>query len=236
MEDIRGSLVRTASGGTFTGATGSGVIVGTFDTGIDWSHADFKHADGTTRILYLWDLTTTGTPPGNVGGQDFTDGNECGAALIDAGGCTERDIAAHGSHVAGIAAGNGSAGSANQYAGGAPNPDIIAGKGGAFGFSTARIITGIQYIFARADQLGRPAVVNLSLGTLFGPHDGTEAEEQAIDALSGPGHLVVIAVGNDGSNPTATTGNSPPILVHATRTLTRGDTAQLAVVVPTYSP
>jgi len=235
MQDIRASLVRTASGGMFTGATGSGVIVGTFDTGIDWPHPDFKHADGTTRILYVWDLTTAGTPPGNVGGHDFPDGNECGAALIDAGGCTERDVAAHGSHVAGIAAGNGSAGSANQYAGVAPNADIIAVKGGDFGFSTLDIITGIQYIFARADQLGRPAVVNLSLGTLFGPHDGTEAEEQAIDSLSGPGHLVVIAAGNDGSNPTATTGNSPPFLVHATRTLAAGDTAQLAVTVPAYA-
>src|SRR2546422_2196926 len=39
-----------------------------------------------------------------------------------------------------------------------------------------------------------------SLGTLFGPHDGTEAEEQAIDSLSGPGRIVVIAAGNDGSN------------------------------------
>ena len=243
MQDIRASLVRTASGGTFTGATGSGVIVGIFDTGIDWSHADFKHADGSTRILYLWDLTTIGTPPGNVGGQNFSDGNECSAALINAGGCPERDIAAHGSHVAGIAAGNGSAGSANQYAGVAPNADIIAVKGGDVSFSLLDVITGIEYIFKRADLLGRPAVVNLSLGTLFGPHDGTEAAEQAIDSLSGAGHLVVIAAGNDGSNPTATTGNPPippgntPIfLVHAARTLAAGDTAQLAVTVPGYAP
>src|SRR5207244_2420635 len=115
--------------------------------------------------------------------------------------------------------------------------DIIAVKGGDFSFSTADIIAGIQYIFARADQLGRPAVVNLSLGTLFGPHDGTEAEEQAIDALSGPGHIVVIAAGNDGSNPTATTGNTPFFLVHATRTLAAvGDTAQIGDTVPPYTP
>src|SRR5439155_3989470 len=95
----------------------------------------------------------------------------------------------------------------------------------------------IQYIFARADQLGRPAVVNLSLGTVCRPHDGTEAEEQAVDTLSGPGHIVVIAAGNDGSNPTATTGNTPIFLVHATRTLAAiGDTAQIADTVPPYSP
>ena len=237
MQDIRASQVRTVSNGTFTGATGSGVIVGVFDTGIDWSHPDFQNPDGTTRILYIWDLTTTGTAPGTIGGVDFTGGNECSAAVINTRSCTEHDIAGHGSHVAGIAAGDGSAGSAFQYAGVAPEADIISVKGGDFGFSTLDIITGIQYIFARADQLRRPAVVNLSLGTLFGPHDGTESEEQAIDSISGPGHIVVIAAGNDGSNPTATTGNTPTFLVHATRTLAAvGDTAQIAVSVPAYTP
>ena len=237
MQDIRASQVRTVSNGVFTGATGSGVIVGVFDTGIDWSHPDFQNPDGTTRILYIWDLTTTGTAPGTIGGVDFTGGNECSAAVINARSCTEHDVAAHGSHVAGIAAGDGSSGSAFQYAGVAPEADIIAVKGGDFGFSTLDIISGLQYIFARADQLGRPAVVNLSLGTLFGPHDGTEAEEQAIDALSGPGHIVVIAAGNDGSNPTATTGNTPFFLVHATRTLAAvGDTAQIGDTVPPYTP
>lgn len=236
MKDMRASLVRTVSNGEFTGATGSGVIVGAFDTGIDWAHPDFKHPDGTTRILYLWDLTTTGTPPGNVGGQVFGRGNECSASVINAGGCSERDIAAHGSHVTGSAAGDGSSGSASQYAGAAPNGDIIVVKGGDFSFSSGDILEGIQYIFQRATVLGRPAVVNLSLGTLFGPHDGTEAEEQAIDYLSGPGRIVVIAAGNSGSNPTATTGNSPSHYVHATRTLGAGDTAQIAVSVPPYAP
>ncbi len=52
MQDIRASLVRTASGGMFTGATGSGVIVGTFDTGIDWPHPDFPGTwAGTTSRM-----------------------------------------------------------------------------------------------------------------------------------------------------------------------------------------
>ena len=236
-QDIHASQVRSVSSGAFTGATGSGVIVGVFDTGIDWSHGDFKHPDGTTRILYLWDMTTPGTPPGTIGGQTFSTGNECPAATINAGTCSERDYVGHGSHVAGSAAGDGSAGSAFQYAGVAPNADIIAVKGGEGSFSSADLVEGIQYIFKRADALGRPAVVNLSLGTLYGPHDGTEADEQAIDSLSGPGHIVVIAAGNSGSNPTATTGNSAPFYVHATRTLlVAGDSAQLSVSVPSYTP
>ncbi|HEY6209926.1 MAG TPA: S8 family serine peptidase, partial [Gemmatimonadales bacterium] len=235
MQDIRANLVRFQSNGIFTGATGSNVIVGTFDTGIDWSHPDFKHPDGTTRILYIWDVTTTGAPPGNVGGQVFDHGNECSAALINVGACSERDVAAHGSHVAGIAAGDGSGGSPYKYTGVAPNADIIAVKGGDAGFSFEDVVTGIEYIFKRADILGRPAVVNLSLGSDFGAHDGTEPEEQAIDSLVGPGHIVVIAAGNSGSNPTAVTGNSPISYLHATRTLITGDTAQLGVTVPAYT-
>jgi subtilisin family serine protease len=237
MQDIRASLVRTFNGGVFTGATGSGVIVGVFDTGIDWSHGDFKNADGTTRILYIWDLTVAGTPPGTIGGQTFSTGNECSAAVIDAGSCSERDIAGHGSHVSGTASGNGAGGNQHQYAGVAPNADIIMVKGGDFGFSSLDIITGIQYIFKRAEARGSPAVVNLSLGTVFGPHDGTAAEEQAIDSLSGPGHIVVIAAGNSGSNATATTGNTPVRLIHATHTFTVvGDSTRLSVSVPTYTP
>src|SRR5262245_2216611 len=41
--------------GVFTGNAGANVIVGLVDTGVDWSHDDFKKPDGTTRILYLWD-------------------------------------------------------------------------------------------------------------------------------------------------------------------------------------
>ena len=106
----RATAVRTAVSGSsttrpvvsWTSPTGSGVIVGVFDTGIDWSHPDFQNPDGTTRILYIWDLTTTGTAPGTIGGVDFTGGNECSAAVINARSCSEHDVAGHGSHVAGI--------------------------------------------------------------------------------------------------------------------------------------
>jgi hypothetical protein len=50
----------------------------------------------------------------------------------------------------------------------------------------------------RAAALGKPAVVNLSLGTLFGPKDGTSPFEAALDALTGPGRIIVVAAGNHG--------------------------------------
>ena len=37
--------------------TGNGVIVAILDRGIDYTHPDFTNDDGTTRILYIFDLT-----------------------------------------------------------------------------------------------------------------------------------------------------------------------------------
>lgn len=42
---------------------GQGVLVAIIDSGIDYSHPDFRNEDGTTRISALWDQTIKGTPP-----------------------------------------------------------------------------------------------------------------------------------------------------------------------------
>ena len=43
--------------------TGQGVIVAIIDTGIDYTHKDFRNKDGTTRIINIWDQTIQGNPP-----------------------------------------------------------------------------------------------------------------------------------------------------------------------------
>ena len=46
------------------GYTGKNVIFGFLDTGIDYRHPAFLHANGQSRILAVWDQTDrTGTPP-----------------------------------------------------------------------------------------------------------------------------------------------------------------------------
>lgn len=42
---------------------GEGVLVAVIDSGIDYSHPDFRNPDGTTRIEALWDQTIPGAPP-----------------------------------------------------------------------------------------------------------------------------------------------------------------------------
>jgi minor extracellular serine protease Vpr len=195
-----------------TGPTGAGVIVGIVDSGIDWSHPDFIGPDGKSRILFIWDQTDDSGPhpPGTSYGTEITrdrindeiDGHPAGSISC-------RDESGHGTHVAGIAAGNGrgtgNGKAAGRYTGMAPEADLIVVKTPTEPIDETRVADGAAYVFSRAGQLGKPAVVNLSVGksTQEGPHDGTSPLEQAINALllGTTGRAVVTAAGNDGDRP-----------------------------------
>ncbi len=180
--------------------TGKDVVMGLVDSGIELAHPDFQHADGTTRIKYLWDQNQNGTAP-----LPFGYGVEWTAADIDAGITGHQDqpqYFGHGSTVTGSAAGNGLA--VDNYKGVAPESDLIIVSSG-FGLPnwSLTVADAVQYIFEKADELGKPAVVNLSLGTYTGSHDGLDAAALVIDSLvnAKPGRAVVCAVGNSGNWP-----------------------------------
>ena len=219
----------------FSGPVGRGVIVGLVDTGLDFTHADFLvDSLGRSRVLYLWDQTLPGSGPGTVGATTFSYGVECRQEDLTAAGCPSRDADGHGTHVMGTAAGDGSGSGAlpaGQFAGVAPGADLIVVKTDG---TPTLVVDGVNYVFRRAEQLGRPAVVNLSLGRQWGPHDGTLPEEEVLDSLVGPGRIVVAAAGNDGDN-----GNATPLVgavhLHAQATLAAPDTASFSVSVPSYT-
>ena len=237
MDEIRASgLRRRGDRDEFTGATGKGTIVGIVDSGIDFRHKDFiDDVTGQSRILYLWDhappFGSSGTPPGTVAGIRFDYGIECRQSQLGANGtCVSRDRDGHGTHVAGIAAGDGSGanrgGPRYEYVGVAPEADLIVVR---TSLSSASVADGVAYIFARAEELGKPAVVNLSLGTQFGPHDGKQALSVVMDELSGPGRIIVAAAGNDGSN-FGLVGS-----LHGEATVARGDSGVIAFEMPNYT-
>jgi subtilisin family serine protease len=185
-----------AGTGLSTPRTGAGVIVGVVDSGIDYTRPDFKTSSGATRIRSIWDISGVAT-----GGNART----CSAAEIDAATCAERDLNGHGTHVAGVAAGGGR--TQAGFVGMAPGADIIAAKAtratnASGNFAGDDVVAAISYIFQQAQGLGKPAVVNLSLGgTSSRPLDGTTSYEQAVSNLTGPGKIIVAAAGNDGSTP-----------------------------------
>jgi hypothetical protein len=195
--DDKANLKRTGAP-PLAGFNGNNVVVGFVDSGIQYQHDDFKNPDGTTRLLSIWDQTVGGVPP--VG---FGYGQECSQAQINAGTCGETDPDGHGTHVAGIAAGDGSATGNGvpqfKYSGMANKASIIMVK---TIFTDAGLIDGVNYVFQRAAALGRPAVVNLSLGTNLGPHDGTSDLELALQSLTGAGRIIVASAGNDASSST----------------------------------
>jgi len=176
---------------------GEDVVVGIIDSGIDEEHPDFNDSEGS-RILYLWDMSGSGNAP-----SGFTYGREYTKADIDAGNCYQTDGYSgqgHGTHVAGIAAGNGRAKSG--YIGAAPKADIIFVKGfrNSAGFSDGDVINGCKYIFQKASAIGKKAVINLSLGGHVGPHDGTTSFEKGLSNLTGQGKIIVASAGNEGED------------------------------------
>lgn len=194
-----GATIFRGAGPTFTGINGAGVIVGNVDSGVDYDHENFKDALGQTRILKFWDQNVAGSPPAG-----FAYGTEWNSAQINSLASTGKDTNGHGSHTMGTAAGDGSqvgtAGSAPAftYAGMAPMADIIVVDGSNTGsYSTARILDGINYIMGQATAFGMNCAINVSLGGQFGEKDGTSAFETAVDALCGPGKIVVFSQGND---------------------------------------
>lgn len=176
---------------------GSGVIVGVVDKGFDYTHPSFKDSLGRSRIRFVWDQTLAWSAPKSFGyGTEIADESFLFSLK------TDNQFETHGTHVLGIAAG-GSWGS--PYAGIARNADIglVSYMGPRLNSeymstSLSGVLDGVKYIFERAKELGKPAVVNLSLGFHMGPHDGTSLFDQACDKLVGEGRIIVGAAGNEG--------------------------------------
>jgi subtilisin family serine protease len=199
------------------GLYGDGVAIGIVDTGVDFSLADFMDPlTGHTRIAWLLDLDITDAPQNPAyqtnaeisslearfqgfvyRGIDLDDMLASGTPMS---GIT--DTVGHGTHVASIAAGNG--GVAKKYVGIAPRADLIIARittDDSEGLTTDGLLTGAEFVFDRADAMREPVVANLSIGSDFGPHDGTMAWEESLAEFVGPthpGHAIVAAAGNSG--------------------------------------
>ncbi len=209
--------------------SGAGTIVAVVDSGIDYMHRDFRNADGSSRILYLWDQTlqparvNAQAPEGSVYAKEgaaappdgFFEGVEFDKARIDAA-LREKDaqtayrivpsydVSGHGTAVAGIAAGNGND-SNGQYKGAAPECGIIAVKLGmpqpdSFP-RTTELMRALTYCVRKAIALTKPVAINISFGNTYGAHNGTSLLERFIDNLSEAGRTAIcVGSGNEGAS------------------------------------
>ncbi len=196
---------------------GTGALVGVADTGLDVTHADFIDAHGS-RVAWLLDLSVPprgkypdlekkyGTPAadGSIAYGAVWSKDDLDAAMAANASGLPQDEVGHGTLVASCAAGNGEQGR-SRYVGIAPAAGLIIARVAAAGSESIGnddLLRAVSFLFDQADAMKRPIVVNLSLGSEFGPHDGTLDWEEALASHVGaayPGHALVAAAGNSGS-------------------------------------
>lgn len=177
------------------GPTGRGVVIGVVDWGCDFGHPDLRHADGTTRLLGLWDQRPSADPaPAPYGyGRAFGPADldralaepDPYAALRYHPADFDAGLGAHGTHTMSIAAGNGRGGGPSGIApeaacafvnlGRREGPDVVP-----LG-SSVELLEALDYLVGIAGD--RPLVCNLSLGRQAGEHTGCTLVERAMDHL-----------------------------------------------------
>lgn len=192
-------------GNNSRGLYGEGVLIAIIDSSIDYAHPDFRNGDGSTRILSLWDQTIKSEtlnkenaeffyapPEGFSLGTVFTE-EMINTALAQTTIQERRrivpsvDVSGHGTHVAGIACGNGRQ-SNGRYRGVAPLSKILVVKlGDLEGVSfprTTRMLEGIEYAVQFAEKTGMPVAINLSFGNNYGSHSGNDMVADYLDGIA----------------------------------------------------
>lgn len=189
--------------------TGQGILVGIVDSGIDIFHPDFRNEDGSTRIVGLWDQTLTAQeelgqkpPEGYRSGVYFSE-EKINEILQNETNAPTKDISGHGTHVAGIAAGNGRA-SRGENRGVAYEADILVvrlGSSTVEGFpQTAQLMQGIDFCVRMGVQRVQPLALNLSYGNNYGSHMGTSLIETYLDTVANIGrNTICVGSGNEGN-------------------------------------
>lgn len=211
---------------SFSGGTGRDVVVGVIDSGIDFFHRFFRHpVTGATRIKRIWDQGLTprtrdgerspdasllSGSGGGTYGVEYTE-DQINESLQQTPGRLElrhRDCNGHGTHVASIAAGNGSP--EFTHVGVAPEADLIIVKlldladhpelNDAPAPESQLFYDAVSYIRGVAAGLDKPVAINVSLVRgVDQPHDGFTDEEDWLTRQfsSASGEVLVAGAGND---------------------------------------
>ncbi len=185
LEHGRASFVYSGGGTLAKQYSGNGVVIGIIDDGFEYLHPFFMNGS-TPRVTRVWDQNAQGIPP-----EGYNYGHFLGTeADIKAHQRGVSDVTSHGSHVAGIAAGS----VVGSRQGVAPDAELVFVGTNLYDNG---IVDGMRFIFDYADSVNKPAVINLSLGRHFGPHDGTSPIDRVIEAFTREGRIVVGSAGNE---------------------------------------
>ncbi|MBQ6064952.1 MAG: S8 family serine peptidase [Prevotella sp.] len=229
--------------------TGKNVILGIIDTGIDFQHLAFKDKSGNTRIVRAYTLS----------GSNSTSLTTYSSTTQINNLTYDTNTGDHGTHTSSTAGGssvivNGTTVTVTDdhanatYGGMAPEANlVIAGLSSLY---TTSIGTAIQNICNYADQVGKPCVISLSLGSQVGPHDGTGTIASIVNQYAGDNHIIVYAASNDGMRADAfvemgtsngggmyasgTSTSSKPMIVNVQRSFSNAD-GNVEMLMPTIT-
>lgn len=198
--------------------TGSGVLIGIIDTGIDYTNPVFQYADNTTRIAYIWDQTifNSNYPEGTFYGTEYSR-EQINTALNSENPLEivpSVDENGHGTMLAGIAAGNDDP--ANGFYGIAGGAEYVVVKlkpaktylknffmipEDAICYQENDILFALNYLLNAAIRLNRPIAICIALGTSQGAHDGRGTLSSFISYLAdNAGVAMIVAAGNEGAS------------------------------------
>ena len=189
-----------------TGYTGQGVIVAILDTGVNYNHIDI--------VGSLWD-----------GGTEYP---HHGYDVVNHDD-DPMDDHGHGSHCAGIVAGQGNAGTQTGIAPGAKVMAVkIMGEGGQGG--DAELIGGIEFALEHGADILSCSFGDAGTG-------GYGVYRQLYETVLDAGVVAAVAAGNDGQSQYAypvpynieSPGNCPPPWLHPDQTLMGGRTAVVCI-------
>ncbi len=197
---------------------GQGVLIGIVDTGIDYTHKAFIKADGTTKIVSIWDqsIQSSNPPEGLYYGTEYTR-DEINLALSSGDPLSivpSSDEIGHGTFLAGIAVGNEDI--TNDFSGVVPDAELIVVKlkppknsvrdfylvsPDTVCYQENDIMLGVKYLIDTAVKYNRPISICIGLGTSQGSHDATDSLSIYLSSLAQLENITVtIAAGNEGNS------------------------------------
>lgn len=212
MEDIGVAQVRRSNLDLY----GNGVVVGIIDTGIDYRNSVFQYADGSTKILSIWDQTIEDEEQKSI----LKYGTEYSKEDIEEALRLENplekvpstDESGHGTFLAGLITGNEMP--EEGFSGIAPNAQLMVVKlrqakdylkeyycidPEREAYSEIDIMLGVRYLALMAEKLRKPLVIYLGLGTSLASHMGTGPLDQYLSVIAPlRGVAVAVCAGNEG--------------------------------------
>lgn len=196
---------------------GQSVLIGIVDTGIDYTHSAFLHADRTSRIISIWDqVIQEGNPP-----EGFNYGTEYVQEQINNALQTENPLSyvpsvddnGHGTFLSGIAAGNTNL--SENFSGVAPDSELVVVKlkpakaylkeyfripGEEVVYQENDIMLALSYLISVSRSLQRPISICIGVGTSQGAHDQYGILTTYMTNVANLGGVAIsVAAGNEGN-------------------------------------